>query len=162
MKRIQLNSGLIILVDDVDHEAVAQCTWWAKPSHSGLTFYVRRHTRVGGRITTQFLHHFLLGARHVDHVDLNGLNNQRANLRVITEAWQQNANQRRQVRSKSGYKGVVAVRGHWQAKIQKNGRRTFLGNFDHAGDAALAYDAAARELFGEFARLNFPADEGAT
>ena len=74
---------------------------------------------------------------------------------VFTDAWSRPP----RPGSRSGFKGVnwSGTKTHtWQARIMRNGKRVFLGNFDTPEEAARAYDAAARELFGEFARLNFP------
>lgn len=74
---------------------------------------------------------------------------------VFTDAWSRAP----RPGSRTGFKGVNwsgAKTHRWQARIMRNGKRVFLGNFDSPEGAARAYDAAARELFGEFARLNFP------
>lgn len=92
-----------------------------------------------------------------DHIDRNPLNNSLLNLRVST--FQQNCRNRRY--SKEGqssmYKGVYASKGKWCASIQDLTRhRIHLGYFDSELEAAVVYDAAAREYHGEFAVLNFP------
>ena len=95
----------------------------------------------------------------VDHKDHNGLNNQKYNLRRATNA--QNAyNVRLYSSNTSGYKGVSAHRNlsmpvQWKAQARLNGKNIYLGLFPTAKKAALAYDAKARELFGEFAHTNF-------
>lgn len=95
---------------------------------------------------------------HVDHINRNGLDNRKANLRVVTpleNGWNK-AKQRGKHSSK--YKGVNWVRRDkkWQAKIQANGSPISLGAFDDEIDAAKAYDEAAKKFHGEFAVLNFP------
>ena len=102
----------------------------------------------------------------VDHRDGNTLDNRRENLRVATAA--QNVRNARKKRSAttSRYKGVFFTRGRkgrslskpWQAQIRRGGKNRYLGCFETAEAAALAYDTAARETFGEFACLNFPRD----
>jgi hypothetical protein len=61
----------------------------------------------------------------------------------------------------SGYKGVTwhAQIGKWQAQIHVHGCTRYLGVYDDASDAALAYDNAAKQLFGDFARSNYPASD---
>lgn len=93
----------------------------------------------------------------VDHIDGNPLNNQRSNLRLCTK--RENArNQKRRADNKSGYKGVhQRIRSSsWIARIQVQDDRHFIGEYSTSEEAARAYDAAARALYGEFARLNFP------
>jgi hypothetical protein len=97
----------------------------------------------------------------IDHVNGDGLDNRRENLRVATHA--QNASNRGvRVNNTSGFKGVHANhsgRGkQWFAYITTNYKRQHLGMFGTAEEAARAYDAAAVRLHGEFARLNFPSD----
>lgn len=93
----------------------------------------------------------------VDHEDHNGLNCQRRNLRKCVRG--ENNGNRAKTRGSSQYKGVAwdSDRKQWRALIVIHGRAKHLGRFHVERDAALAYDAAARENFGEFARCNFPA-----
>jgi hypothetical protein len=88
--------------------------------------------------------------RLIDHRDLNRANNRWSNLRPATRS-ENNANQAR-CPNKSGFRGVSPHCGKWQARICKNGRQRFLGTYDTAQEAHAAYVAAARKLFGEFAR----------
>jgi hypothetical protein len=92
---------------------------------------------------------------YCDHINHNGLDNRRANLRLCTP--QQNSfNQRPRRNSTSIYKGVSwnsEVR-KWKAEIKHNGRTISIGYFEKEQDAAIAYDDYAAELFGEFAWLN--------
>jgi hypothetical protein len=95
----------------------------------------------------------------VDHINHNGLDNRKDNLRLCTRA--QNAlNQRPRKGTSSRYKGV-----YWHerdkrfyAQISHKGRRYHLGSYKSEIQAAKAYDKKAKELFGEFAHLNFPDD----
>jgi len=93
------------------------------------------------------------GRTMIDHRDGDSTNNRWGNLRRAT-ASQNGANSRRPRRNTSGYKGVSQSRrsGRWEAYIQKNRRRVHLGTFDTPEAAHDAYVAAARKLFGEFAR----------
>jgi hypothetical protein len=93
-----------------------------------------------------------------DHINHNGLDNRKANLRQATRA--QNCwNKRKQKGSHSSkYKGVswLSREKKWQARIQANGRKIFIGSFKNEIDAAKAYDRAAKKYYKEFASLNFP------
>lgn len=94
----------------------------------------------------------------VDHISGDTLDNRRANLRVCTHA-QNLANGRSHSDSRSRYRGVSwkAREGSWRAQISIGKQRSrFLGQWPTEEDAALAYDQAAREQYGEYARLNFP------
>ena len=105
------------------------------------------------------MHREILGLRYgdgkqVDHIDGNGLNNQKSNVRICTRS--QNAFNRKLVSSNSGRKGVTWHKtvGMWEAQIRKDGKNIYLGCFQDKENAATAYDIAAEKMFGEFALLN--------
>jgi hypothetical protein len=103
------------------------------------------------------MHTMLTGWSLVDHKNGNGLDNTRTNMREATN--QENArNQHKRAGTSSQYKGVcfIPVGGRWMASICLSGRSVHLGYHATEELAALAYDTAAREHFGEFARPNFP------
>jgi AP2 domain len=150
----------VILVDDDVYEAVIAAGPWRphRGSHSGpYSLYAIRHIRVDGRGATQYLHNFLAGLyglpKSPDHVNRNGLDNRRENLRPATPS-QQGANRDRYSNNTSGYKGVRQERGKWRARICLRGKLDHLGYFEVKEDAARAYNKAALEYFGEFAVLN--------
>jgi hypothetical protein len=105
------------------------------------------------------MHNVILGVKGVDHKDGDGLNNRRNNLRVATQAQNSKNRGKRRRCSSSPYIGVWWHKriGKWQVGIGTNYTITHLGYFDDPIDAARAYDAAARLLHGEFARVNFKA-----
>lgn len=105
------------------------------------------------------MHRLILGVTNpkikIDHRDGNGLNNQRHNLREATQA--QNLANSRPRSGSSRFKGVTfRSPDKWIAQISKDGKHTYLGIFRDEFDAATAYNFAAIEMFGEFARLNRP------
>lgn len=157
-KQIQLTQGQVAIVDDEDFALVYGRKWYAHKNKN--TYYAK--TWVAGENKTISMHRLILGNSELvtDHIDGDGLNNTRKNLRRCTR--QQNG-RNQVVRTYPGkasrYKGVFLDR-KWKAQITVNGKYKFLGRFENEIDAAHAYDKAAKELFGEFARLNFP--EGQT
>lgn len=151
-KEIPLTKGFVALVDDDDYERVITAGKW-QASVDGRRVYARHKVR-GRQIR---LHAFLTSWPLTDHINGNGLDNRRANLREATSV--QNAcNRRLGSKNTSGFKGVSwkAASKKWVARIKTHGKATHLGYFSTPQEAARAYDAAARELHGEFARLNFP------
>jgi len=92
----------------------------------------------------------------IDHINGNGLDNRKANLRPATVA--QNAWNSKKRNPRSGYKGVCfdKDKGLWRAAIVCNRKRIHLGYFKDKTTAAKAYDKAAKKYHGQFASLNFP------
>lgn len=154
MKRIPLTQGKFAVVDDADYERVSAHNWFFLPSANG---YAARFDKRDGRRHLVLLHRFLMEPAEgvqVDHIDRDGLNCQRSNMRLCTH--QENM-RNRGTWGRSRCKGVwfASDRQKWRAEIWLGGRkRKSLGTFDREADAAEAYDQAARELFGEFAVLN--------
>jgi HNH endonuclease len=158
MKAIPLTQGKVALVDDADFEWLSQWKWQAVLE--GHVWYAIRTDRSGDRERKVKMHRLIMGEPEgveIDHQDGDGLNNQRGNLRQATHS--QNHQNRRKIRGcSSKYKGVSwhKLCKRWQAYIKLSGVRRHLGLFKSEKVAALAYDFAARDLFGEFAKLNFP------
>lgn len=159
MKEIPLTRGQVAIVDDEDFFRLSQFSWYARKSR--LTYYANRTIKVNGRNRTIQMHREVLGLTdskiYSDHIDGNGLNNQKSNLRPATCA-QNLSNRGRPSRGNLPYKGIGFDNryGNWYGVICCNYKKKRLGTYATPEEAARAYDKAARELFGEFARLNFP------
>jgi len=156
MKEIKLTNGTVMQVDDEDYE------WGMKSKWTNVSGYAK--SGIAGRTMT--FHREIMDVKkgeQIDHVDGNRLNNQKANLRVVTQ--QQNSqNKKLHKNNTTGYKGVHPFREKFRACIAINGKTIHLGLYHSAVEAAEAYDAKAKELYGEFAKLNFtvqPAQETA-
>ena len=109
----------------------------------------------GSKLRTQNCHRHICDGFVIDHINHNGLDNRKANLRLATFA--QNARNSRMRRNRSGYKGVCFAndRGKYRAVIWHDNTRIHLGYFNSPISAALEYDRAAKKYHGEFAVLNF-------
>ncbi len=155
VKLIPLTQGKFAIVDDDDYEHLNKYKWCALKTHNNKFYAVRRKNN-----KTIIMHRQIMNVPEglvVDHIDGNGLNNRKNNLRICTQA--QNIHNSRPRRNRSSkYKGVFwdKVNKKWSTNIRKGDKRIYLGGFDDEIEAALAYDRKAAELFGEFAYLNFP------
>ena len=149
-RSITLTHGKVALVDSADYDMLIGFKWRAiRIRH---TWYAHTYVGTGAE---EFMHRLILGAgpgQRVDHRNGDGLDNRRSNLRPTTNALNQ-ANRRR-IRSKSGFKGVIWRNGKWRAYITVDQRFVSLGSFATPEEAARTYDTAAREYFGEFACTN--------
>lgn len=153
--------SLWAVVDLKDYERVNQFRWHAlRLPH---TTYAQGRVRVDGQIVRISMHRFVMNPDpelDVDHVDHDGLNNQRSNLRVATRSMNL-GNMQIDTRGSSRYKGVHFEKSpkrakRWSAQISVHNERIHLGRFYTEVEAAIAYDEAARRLRGEFALVNFP------
>lgn len=182
-RKIELTRGMYAKVDQADYERLAMYKWYATSARNrGGTVYAERSE--GGRWKKKrniLMHREIMlqvnpkfeylnpkqtqmtktpnskrkSELYVDHINGDGLDNRRANLRAVTP--KQNVwNSRGHGRSK--YKGIWQVKGSgkWCARIKVDGKQRDLGRFDDEAEAARAYDAAARQERGEYAKLNFP------
>ena len=153
MKVIPLTRGRVAVVDDADEELVFPYSWGLIKKTPN--FYANAYNPVTKK--NMRMHRLIMGldGPNVDHIDGNGLNNQRSNLRLAT-AEQGNHNRRKRAGVTSRFKGVSWNRKSqaWRASIQAHGQKIDLGLFDDEIEAALIYDNYARDLHGEFARTN--------
>ena len=156
--QVALTQGYVAVIDAADAHLVLAHRWHVRPS--GRTVYAQRGVqRPDGTWRKQALHQFLTGYAITDHINGDGLDNRRSNLREVT-AVENGRNRRRDRDNTSGFKGVCWHKRDrkWQAGIRDGGKSPrHLGYFSTAEEAAHAYDAAAREMHGEYATLNFPA-----
>lgn len=152
---VPLTQGKVGLVDPVDADLIS-LKWYAYRHRQ--TWYVRR----GGGSHRATLHRLILSrmlgrpltsTEMVDHINGNGLDNRRENLRLAT-ASQNQQNRGKQQNNTCGVKGVYWDKQHkrWRARIWCNGQSIHIGFFTTLEEAAAAYCVKARELFGEFAR----------
>ena len=158
IKIIALTKGQVATIDACEYERAMKLLWAAAYRKSINGYYAAAWTKLSDGTRKQiFMHHFVVGSDmdHVDHHDGNGLNNTRENLRPCTHS-QNHANAPLRADNTSGYKGVSWSKhlGKWEAYVTANQKKRNLGYFSVKEDAARAYNAAALELFGEFAKLN--------
>ncbi len=172
MKEIKLGRGTdVALVDDEDFEYLSKLKWFSV--EKGNTKYVIRRQYIeernekGRKKTVKVsIHRLILGIddknQFIDHVDGNGLNNQRSNLRLAS-AHENNRNTRKMKNCSSKYKGVswLPKFEKWKVDIYINGKNKGLGLFKNEEEAARAYDRMAKIHFGEFAWLNFKESKSA-
>lgn len=160
---IALTRGKFATVDAQDVEWLSEFEWQAVEDDNGRWYALCKLWVDGMKFTRQMHRMIVLELNpkvYVDHRDRDGLNNRRSNLRRCTPS-QNQANKVRQKNSSQQYKGVHWNKKdkRWSAAIRENGRQLHLGNFKDERQAALAYDAAALRIYGEFARINFPKEQ---
>jgi len=157
IKVIRFGNGGFTILDNADFERFKHKKWQRHPAG-----YAMRCQSLGkkGKHKTLLLHREILGAPtgvEVDHINGYRHDNTRRNLRLVTKS--QNHRNRRIETSRpktSKFKGVNwdKERGLWKAQIKQGAVRHWLGRFASEETAALAYNTAARKLFGDHAWLN--------
>jgi hypothetical protein len=161
MQFIRLTCGTRAIVDDEDFERLNKYRWQLIRGTTLIPYAVRKVVLSNGNVYRVRMHHDVLGlikpGLEIDHKNHWGLDNQKKNLRVCSGS-QNRANQRIRLTSFSGFKGVYwgEKTGNWRSMISLNGKTVYLGHFNCVIKAAQAYDAAAIDIFGEYACLNFP------
>ena len=162
MKEIKLTHGLVVMVDDEDYLFLNRWTWHY--DNNGNTNYAAMliyDANVGKQVKI-YMHRLIMGmpgTMYIDHIDHNGLNNQKSNLRICTHRQNLLNSTRRHKNPKSKYRGVtITDDGCIIAYMTNNGKRTHLGTFKSEEDAAKVRDLAVINSDRKFYVLNFPVD----
>ena len=158
MKRIPLTHGRFALVDDNDYESVFRFRWHVSKGYARASMHMGM---IGGKQKRagMFLHQLIMRpptGTEVDHRNHNGLDCRRDNMRNCTHA-RNSMNRSKTKVTGSQFKGVSwdKANAKWKAQIMLDGKQIHLGRFIDETEAARAYDVKAKELFSDFAYLNF-------
>lgn len=164
MKKIEVTSSagktFFALIDSCDFKILSNFKWTIRLDKKNGTMYAQ--SSFGGKAFFT-MHELIMGKTRalIDHKNRNGLDNQRRNLRFCTPSENQ-YNQERKKLGKVPYKGVTVHKRcsryktdvYFQARISVNKERIYLGIFETANDAAVAYNKAAKKYHGRFANFN--------
>lgn len=153
MKEIKLTQGKVVLIDDEDYEMVSQFKWRYL---SGYAVYSDNSKVIR-------MHRLIMKCpvnMQIDHIDGNGLNNMRNNLRICTKTQNSRNTKKTHKNCSSKYKGVYFINGYnyWRAQLEicLNNKRKHIsaGIYKTEIEAAVAYNEIAKKMFGEYAKLN--------
>lgn len=156
MKRIPLTQGKFALIDDEDFDLISKFKWHYRKSGrtNGKNGYAENRRGI-------FMHNIIMNSKKgtLDHINRNGIDNRRKNLRVVTLS--QNMHN---FPKKKGtkYRGIIFLTGRgknakkWQCSMTINGKCVYFGVYKTAKEAALVYDKKVKELYKDCAILNFP------
>lgn len=162
MKEIKLTKGYVALVDDEDFEELSKRKWQANVAARTVYAITNNWDKKLKRTFGISMHRMIMGnpvGMQVDHINHNGLDNRKANLRVCSTS-QNKMNTHKTKQNKYGFKGVALIGGHnrtkpYRAQLRFGPKHYSLGAYSTPEEAARAYDKKAMELFGEYACLNF-------
>jgi hypothetical protein len=156
---VKLPSGEIAVISEQDKDRVSSHKWYVAKKNNGKKYIYAFTQNSEGKKTFLYLHRLILALQPsdgmiADHINGDTFDNRRENLRVATPA-QNNWNSKKKGGSNK-YKGISLIKetGMWDVRINANNRRYYLGHYRTEEEAALAYNKAAYELHGEFARVN--------
>ena len=147
MKTVCMFDNTVAIVDDADYDKVGHLKWHSR--RAGHTCYAFHNERFKRETVVISMHRLLIGSPligEIDHINGNGLDNRRENLRIVTH--KQNMHNKHHGTSKFVGVSWLQTRNRWYSAIKFNGRNRFLGTFKNEIDAAAAYRVASICLFG--------------
>lgn len=156
---LPLTQGKVATIDFSDFEKVGRFKWYAMKTPSGNFYAVRTETIRGTKKHKTFLlHGAIMDAKGIDHINGNGLDCRRENMRRATDQQNHKAFRRKRLGTSSIYRGVswYARDLNWEAKVGAGYKTFHLGRFINEEDAARAYDKKVTELGFFKEALNFP------
>lgn len=157
MKKIPLSRGKVAIVDDKDYEELSKHKWFASKAYRRDVYYAARNRLPkGSRPAHIQMHRQIMNppdGLQVDHINGDGLDNRRGNLRIVTAA-ENTRNQRLSKRNSSGFRGVYAKGKKWEAMATHDYQYHYLGLFEDKTDAAIAFDLFILASSGEDYRTN--------
>lgn len=156
-KKIFLSNGQFAVVDDEDYEQLSKYRWHAQPRRR--TTYAITTFHMSEKSSSISMHRMIMkppSKLEVDHIDSNGLNNQRSNLRLATRSQNMRNTRVFKKNQSSRYRGVVRRnrKKPWQVQIRVRGKKIYIGSYATEKEAARAYNKAAQKYHGDFAILN--------
>lgn len=156
MKKIPLSKGKFALVDDEDFEFVNQWKWYFFQRPGSNTYYAKTRMNTGYKIYKNvFMHRLIMKVSkslHIDHINGDGFDNRKSNLRVVTHH-ENMLNRSTRINNTSGYPGIYKRENNkFVASISSGKKRVYLGFFSSYEEALAARKKAEDEYFGEFSK----------
>lgn len=153
---VPLTKGYEAIIDAADVDCVSKYSWCCS-IHTGKPYARRSMRRDNGSKSGVFIHQELIGSTSgldIDHINGNGLDNRRSNLRLATRS-QNMMNRKKQANNTSGHRGVSwqKQKRKWRAIIWASGCKTYLGDFKDIEEAHAAYVSASLRLHGPFSQF---------
>lgn len=139
-REVILSSGSICLVSDEDYEKVILAGRWYEDTGHGRRSYARRKVYFNSVYKTTYMHNFILGSTpglDTDHINGNGLDNRRENLRKVSRGLNNLNNDQPRSNNTSGFRGIWYdyCNKRWKAEIKIDGKKFNLGSFSNPEDA---------------------------
>jgi len=155
---IKVSNKKFAIVDDSDFEKLNKFKWYLNTGYAVTAKYVKGSGRKNQKQIRILMHRLIINCKKgeiIDHINGNKLDNRKVNLRICNFSENiRNSSKRKNCISR--FKGVSKLNKKWRCRLTLNYKEIHIGTFENEIQAAMAYDISSRDLYGEFAKLNFP------